>query len=122
MRVLNRNLLENRDLHANADRRLAGRRSVRREGWLRTRDGTIHGVLILDVSGGGVGITMLVAHALIIDDIVELSVDAPEAFGDSWLTCVVKWRVRDRVGLAFRAAATGPLLARLAARPWDGDE
>lgn len=108
--------------HANADKRLAGRRSVRREGWLRTRDGTIHGVLILDVSVGGVGIAMLVAHALTTDDVVELSVDAPEAFGDSWLPCVVKWRVRDRLGLAFQASATEAFLASLAERPWDGDE
>lgn len=121
MRALNRKL-DHREICGIRDRRDAGRRSVRREGWLRARDGTIHGVLVLDVSAGGVGIAMLVAHALEIDDVVDLSIDTRSPWGDSWLSCVVKWRVRDRLGLAFRAPATAALRASPAARPWRGDE
>lgn len=114
MHLLNKKL-DHREVGGAAERREADRRSVHREGWLRAADGTIHGVVVLDVSAGGAGITMLVAHMLEIDDAVELSIDMESPGSEAWLQCVVKWRVRERLGLAFcssKASTSSTVLTR----------
>ncbi len=94
------------NLFETSDRRSERRRALALEGWLRTPDGAIAGVAVLDLSAGGAGLAVLAAEPVEVGDRVELAVDLGPGVEDAWIPGLVRWRRHDRLGVSFGALPT----------------